>query len=170
MPLEKSAGAVVFRIENNIVYYLLLHYPSSAKSAKDYWGFPKGHIEKGETPLMAAQREIKEETGLDDIRFLKGFREWIKYYFLLNGRKIFKIVTFFLAGTNTSEIEISGEHIGYQWLTYERASQRLRFANDKEILKKAQQFLQRRLIQKKGGRNQHRERIFFLSKIGYNKK
>ncbi len=29
------------------------------------WGFPGGAIELGETPEMAAKREVKEETGLD---------------------------------------------------------------------------------------------------------
>ena len=49
MPLEKSAGAIIFR-KNKKIKYLLLHYPSASKTqAKDYWDFPKGHIEKGET-------------------------------------------------------------------------------------------------------------------------
>jgi 8-oxo-dGTP pyrophosphatase MutT (NUDIX family) len=141
MPVEKSAGAVVFRKEGNKIYYLLLHYPSGARTPKDYWDFPKGHIEKGEKIGETVKREIEEETGLKEIEFIEGFKEWIKYFFKFKGKNIFKIVTFFLAETKTKDVKISSEHIGYEWLPYEKALERLTFNNAKEILKKANDFL-----------------------------
>ncbi|PIS39052.1 MAG: diadenosine tetraphosphate hydrolase [Candidatus Nealsonbacteria bacterium CG08_land_8_20_14_0_20_43_11] len=143
MALEKSAGAVVFRRENNKIYYLLLHYPSSAKAAKDYWDFPKGHLDKGEDELAAAHREIEEETGLKDVKFIESFKEWIKYFFRFKGKNIFKIVTFFLTEAKTSEIKVSTEHLGYQWLEYEPALAALTFKNAQGILKKADEFLKK---------------------------
>ena len=96
MPVEKSAGAIIFRRENDKIYYLSLHYPSSAtraaakgeeegkpsssKAPKEYWDLPKGHIEKGEKEIETVRREVEEETGLKDIEFLEGFKEWIKYF------------------------------------------------------------------------------------------
>ena len=118
MPIEKSAGAVIFRKANKKIYYLLLHYPSSAKAPREYWDFPKGHIEKGEKLEETVKREVEEETGLKDIQFIKGFKEWIKYFFKFKGKTVFKIVTFFLAQTQTKEIKISFEHVGYEWLPY----------------------------------------------------
>jgi 8-oxo-dGTP pyrophosphatase MutT (NUDIX family) len=145
MPKETSAGAVVFRKQNNEIYYLLLHYEAG------HWGFPKGHIEKGESEEKAARREVKEETGLEDIKIIKGFKEYIKYIFRdIYGLKeeekkkapwIFKIVIYYLAETKTKEIKISFEHIGYEWLPYEEALKRLTFKNAKEILTKANKFL-----------------------------
>ena len=85
MPIEKSAGAIIFRKENNNFFYLLLHYPSSAKAPKEYWDFPKGHIEKGEDEIKTVKREVEEETGLKDIKIIEGFREWIKYFFKFEG-------------------------------------------------------------------------------------
>jgi 8-oxo-dGTP pyrophosphatase MutT (NUDIX family) len=140
MPVEKSAGAVIFR-RNKEIKYLLLHYPSSAKAPKDYWDFPKGHIEKGEKELETVKREVEEETGLKDIKFVEGFKEWIKYFFRHKGKNVFKIVTFLLAETKEKEIKISLEHIGYQWLSYKEALKQLKFKNAKEILKKANNFL-----------------------------
>ena len=152
MPVEKSAGAVVFRKEGKNIFYLLLHYPSGSRTAnprsrvnslrgKDYWDFPKGHIEKGEKEIETVKREVKEETGLEDIKFVEGFKEWIKYFFKLKGKNIFKIVTFYLVETKNKNVKISSEHIGYKWLPYEEALEQLLFKNAKEILKKANDYL-----------------------------
>lgn len=144
MPLEKSAGAVIFRREKGKIFYLLLHYPPTKRGAKsDYWDFPKGHIEKGESQLDTAKREVKEETGLEDLKFVDGFKEWIKYFFRYKGRTIFKIVTFYLAETETKDVKISFEHMGYEWLPYDKATRQLTFKNAKGILKKANNFLMR---------------------------
>jgi len=140
MPLEKSAGAIIFRKDKE-VKYLLLHYPSSAKANKDYWDLPKGHIEKGEKELDTVKREVKEETGLEDIEIIGGFKEWIKYFFRFESKTIFKIVTFYLAETKTKDIKISSEHIGYKWLSYKEALNQLTFKNAKVIFKKANEFL-----------------------------
>jgi len=142
MPVEKSAGAVIFRRENNKIYYLLLHYPgASHRAERDYWDFPKGHIEKGEKIEETVKREVFEETGLKEIKILPGFKETIKYYFKFQGKKVLKFVTFFLAETKEKDIQISPEHIGYDWLTYEEARSRLNFQNSKEILEKANNLL-----------------------------
>jgi 8-oxo-dGTP pyrophosphatase MutT (NUDIX family) len=146
MPVEKSAGAVIFRQENNKIYYLLLHYPSSAKAPKEYWDFPKGHIEKGEKLEETVKREVEEETGLKDIKFVGGFKEWIKYFFKFKGKNVFKIVTFLLAETKTKKVKVSFEHLGYEWLSYEEALKQLTFNNAKEILKKANDFLHKNRV------------------------
>ncbi|PIP23226.1 MAG: diadenosine tetraphosphate hydrolase [Candidatus Nealsonbacteria bacterium CG_4_10_14_0_2_um_filter_38_17] len=143
MPFEKSAGAVVFRKEKNQIKYLLLHYPSSAKTPKEYWDLPKGHIEKGEEELDTVRREVMEETGLTDLEFAKGFKEWIKYFFKYKGKTIFKVVTFYLAETQSAEVKISSEHIGYQWLPYDEAENLLTHKNAKDILGKANEYLKK---------------------------
>ena len=43
MPAEHSAGAILYRVESRKRLYLILHYEEG------HWGYPKGHIEKGET-------------------------------------------------------------------------------------------------------------------------
>jgi len=144
MPFEKSAGAIIFKKDEGVIKYLLLHYPSTTRGVeKDYWDFPKGHIEKGEKIEETIKREVKEETGLKDIKFIEGFKEWIKYFFRHKGKNIFKIVTFLLAKTKEKEMKISFEHIGYIWLPYEEAIEKLTFRNAKEILKKADKFLKK---------------------------
>jgi len=149
MPVEKSAGAVIFRKENDKIYYLLLHYPLGAKAPQEYWDLPKGHIEKGEKETDTVKREVEEETGLKDIEFIKGFKEWIKYFFKWKGKNILKFVTFYLAETKIKNVKVSFEHLGYKWLTYQEALEKLTFKNAKEILKKANEFLSQKYDGKK---------------------
>jgi len=142
MIFEKSAGAVVFKKngQKGEIEYLLLHYPPSKKSAKDYWDFPKGHVEKGEDDKQAALREVAEETGLKKVRIVAGFATKIRYFFQFRGEKISKTVVFFLAETKKKKINISSEHIGFQWLNYRRARRQLTFKNAKEVLAKVHRF------------------------------
>ena len=141
MPVERSAGAVIFRKDKGKIFYLLLYYPSGSKTKKDYWDLPKGHIEKGEKLEETAQREVKEETGLKDIEFIEGFKETIKYFFKIGEKTILKFVTFYLVKTKEKEVKISDEHTGFQWLPYKKAIEQLTFKNAKEILTKANNYL-----------------------------
>jgi bis(5'-nucleosidyl)-tetraphosphatase len=141
MPIERSAGAVIFRREGKEIFYLLLHYEGvSHRGDKDYWDLAKGHIEKGEALEDTVRREVKEETGLENIEIVSGFKETIKYFFRWDGKNILKFVTFYLAETKTREIKISDEHIGFEWLPYGAAVEKLSFKNAKNILKKADGF------------------------------
>lgn len=63
---EPTAGGVVFRRnpKTQAVEILLI------QDAKNRWTIPKGHIEAGESAKDAAEREIREETGLGTIKAL----------------------------------------------------------------------------------------------------
>lgn len=136
MPKEKSCGAVVFTKQKDIsVKYLILHYEAG------HWDFPKGNQEKNEKEEMTVAREIKEETGIEDIEFVDGFREIIKYFYKKDEETVYKEVVFFLAQSATEEVKLSFEHIGYAWMSYENAYKRLTFNTAKELLRKANQFL-----------------------------
>ncbi|TSC56154.1 MAG: NUDIX hydrolase [Parcubacteria group bacterium Greene0714_21] len=137
MPKEISAGAVVFRKEGGQPFYLLLHYPSGSRVKREYWDFPKGHIEKGETEIETVKREVQEETGVKDLMLLNGFKETISYMFQAQGQKIFKTVVFFLGETRLKDVKISQEHLAYIWLPFDKALLKLKFPNAKKLLKKA---------------------------------
>jgi len=141
MPKERSAGAIIVRKEEDIPHYLLLHYPSSAKTNREYWDLPKGHIEGSETEQETVKREVEEETGLSDIKIFEAFREEIHYWFRFENQTISKTVAFYVAETSQKDITISAEHIGFQWLPYERALEELTYENAKQVLKKAHAFL-----------------------------
>jgi bis(5'-nucleosidyl)-tetraphosphatase len=135
MPAEHSSGAIVFRKEGDKVFYLLLHYEEG------HWGSPKGHIENNETIEETASREIREATGLTDIRFLDGFKEHNHYFFSSQHQRVFKTVTFLLAETFSKEIRVSWEHTGFTWLTFPEVLEKVTFDDEKKLFQKAQQLI-----------------------------
>ncbi len=136
---EISVGAVVFR-KNNEIKYLILHYPHG------HWDFPKGNVEKGESEEETLRREIKEETGIDDIKIIGGFRKTIEYFYRREGKTIHKQVIFYLAETTTNRVRLSYEHIGFKWVPYEEALKIITFENSKNILKEAHKHLKSSLL------------------------
>ena len=60
MPLIRQSGAIFFRLDAKEPQVLLI----TAKRNPKAWIFPKGHVEKGETPAEAALREAEEEAGV----------------------------------------------------------------------------------------------------------
>lgn len=137
MTLEKSCGAVVFII-NEEIEYLLLHY------GEGHWGFVKGHVESNETEKETTLRELKEETGLSQVKLFEGFKEKIYYYYKRNNITVNKKVTFFLIRAQHKKIKLSNEHVGYEWLNYQKAKEKLSFKNSKNILEKAHKLLENR--------------------------
>ena len=64
---EPTAGGIIFRYssENPKEVEILL-----IQDAKNRWTIPKGHIEEGESSKQTAEREIREETGLQEMKVL----------------------------------------------------------------------------------------------------
>ena len=132
MPSEKSCGIILFREELPSRLYLLLHYEEG------HWDFAKGHVEQGESEPEAAFREVKEETGIVDAELVFGFRERIEYFYKRGDMTYYKEVIFYLGRTSASDVRLSNEHVGYEWLSFDKALERLTYANAKELLRKAE--------------------------------
>lgn len=130
---EHSCGAVVFRKINEEYRFLLIKNKRS-----NHWGFPKGHMEKGENREETAIREVLEETGLH-INILEGFCSESDYRI---GGKIEKRVDVFLASTTDTQTIIQKEEIeNYIWLRYHEAQDMLKFDNDKDILTSVHEYM-----------------------------
>jgi len=139
---EKSAGFIVFRLENSTRKYLLLHKPAS-EHYKESWGFPKGWVEKAEDLLTTAKRETVEEAGISDLQVFPEFKETVKFFYKREGKLVAKYVTYFLGKTENAQAKVSFEHAGFDWLPYDEASKRLTSKSDREVLRKAEEFLKK---------------------------
>jgi bis(5'-nucleosidyl)-tetraphosphatase len=139
---EKSCGAVIFLKKDNQTKYLLLNY------AAGHWDFVKGNVEPNENEKQTVTRELQEETGITDAQFIEDFREPIAYFYRRQGLTVHKEVVFFIMESKTEKVELSFEHIGFIWLDYQRAMEKLTFKNAKDVLLKAHDFLKKQGIVK----------------------
>lgn len=112
-----SSGVVILRWHKDHYRYLLLR-------AYDYWDFPKGQVEAGESPLEGAIREVEEETTITtlDFRWGKVYRQTQPYN---HGRKVAR---YYIAEVRDEQIQLPvnpelgrPEHSEYRWVSREEA-------------------------------------------------
>ena len=131
---ERSAGFILCRKNGERKYLLLL-------LGSDYWNFPKGKLESGESYLEAALRELEEETGITKIEIVDGFTFRYDYSFNAGSLRIKKLVKMFLAYYLGGDVVISDEHKRFKWSTFDEAIAILKFENIKRQLREAESFL-----------------------------
>ncbi len=134
MEKEKSCGAVIFKKEDGIIKYLILHMGLGHNS------LCKGHAENNESEKETAYREIKEETSLD-VKIDTNFRKVITYSPKEN---VIKDITFFVAEALSKNDPIDNhddEVISFEWLEINKAIERLTFESDKDTLKEANEYI-----------------------------
>ncbi len=136
MKMEYSCGAVLYAQKNGTPCYVLVY--------DSHYGFPKGHIEPGETKEQTALREIFEETGIH-AALDTGFCE-IDEYDLPNKPGSRKQVTFFLASYDPAEVtpQPSNEIKRIRTVSYTDALPLLWHPNLQTILEKADAYIKQK--------------------------
>lgn len=134
MTWEKSCGAVVFTRENGQVKYLLV------ANLEGIYGFPKGHVEEGETEVETALREVREETGLT-VRLIDGFRTTDEHP-IPQKVNTMKQVVYFLGEYARQEVACQQEELSGAYLvSYEEAMGMFQFESSRRVLAEAHAFL-----------------------------
>jgi bis(5'-nucleosidyl)-tetraphosphatase len=123
-----SAGGVVVRNGYVIV----------VNQRGDSWSLPKGHIEKGESPLEAAKREIYEESGVKNLRLIKKLGRYKRYRIGRGGvgedKRFMKVITFFLFSTNQKKLKpVDPDNPEAKWVEKDKVVEMLFHHKDKEF-------------------------------------
>jgi len=136
--VERSAGGVVVRVIGGELHVLLIRDPYRN------WGLPKGHLEPGEDNRGAAVREVREETGLEEL--LVGPEvTTIDWSFRFRGRRIHKFCAFFLmaSGSGRARPERREGITDCRWVRLGDALDTISYDNARDVLVQARRILRR---------------------------
>ena len=136
---EISAGCVVYRKTETGADVALIQ-PHDRKA----WALPKGLIEKGEAPEVAAQREALEETGLSGAIVVKI--DTIRYSYTAKWEhpptRVFKIVTFYLMEYTDGDPSRHDREVDrVEWFPIDKAIASASYPQEKTIIRKAKDLL-----------------------------
>jgi 8-oxo-dGTP pyrophosphatase MutT (NUDIX family) len=145
---RKSIFAVVYRIKNNKLEYLIL-------KRKLHWNgfeFPKGGLKFLEPKILGVKREVKEETGLKILKIKKynvfGFYDYDKY---LEDRKniIGQEFSLYSVMVKDGKVKLDKlEHESYEWCDFNKALKKLTWENQKQCLTIVNRELTKELIKR----------------------
>ena len=131
---EKSCGAVVFTRTDAGIRYVII------QSLEGYYGFPKGHCEKGESEEETALREVYEETGLR-VRIIPGFR-YVDEHTIPGKPGVIKQITYYTAEYENQKIRHQTEELlDARLMEFEEAIQAFQWESSKVILTQANDYL-----------------------------
>lgn len=135
---ERSAGGVVVRLDDGRPLFLLI------RDGYGHWGFPKGHLERGERAATAALREVMEESGVRGLT-VHGTIDTITWWFRLKGTLIHKQCEYFLMETSdphTAPQQAEGI-TDCRWVAFDEGLQLLGFENARGVLRRAHEMMTR---------------------------
>ena len=128
MTHTESAGGVVVNAEGRVL--LVSQYGTS-------WSLPKGHLEEGETPLEAALREIREESGVSRLELVRTLGSYSRHRLGADGaedRSELKTIHLFLFTTDEMELSpFDADNPEARWVERESVTELLTHAKDREF-------------------------------------
>jgi 8-oxo-dGTP pyrophosphatase MutT (NUDIX family) len=136
---EFSAGGVVVRDGKCVVIVPTRRAADGSKVL----ALPKGHPDGEESAADAALREVREETGVEAV--LVDKLGDIRYWYMRGGRRIAKVVSFFLLEYVAGELEDHDHEVEKaRWMSLEQATRRLTYKGEREMAAAGGQVLSRR--------------------------
>jgi 8-oxo-dGTP pyrophosphatase MutT (NUDIX family) len=129
---EVSAGGVVVRGRECVV----IVPTRRAADGRRVLALPKGHVDPGETPAVTALREVREEAGVDAT--LREQLGDVRYFYMREGRRIAKVVTFFLLDYAAGSVDDHDhEVVEARWMALDEAVEALTYRGERDMAARA---------------------------------
>lgn len=123
---------VLRRSRDGLEVLVLRRAPAPAGRSPGSWETVHGHIEAGETPVQAARREVREETGLEPARLYNVSR--VESFYRHRTDEIVLIPVFACIMDGAASVRTSAEHDRAEWLTPSQAVARFSWPRERRAL------------------------------------
>ena len=124
---EFSAGGVVVRRLRGRFHIVAVRVKGGAVLA-----LPKGHIDPGESAPQAAEREVREETGV--VARLEEKLGDVRYWYQRDGQRVLKVVSFFLFRYRSGSVRDHDDEVdSAEWVILEEAPRLLTYRGEREM-------------------------------------
>lgn len=128
---EFSAGGVVVRQMRRVPHVVAVRVKGGTVLA-----LPKGHIDPGESAAEAAEREVREETGVN-ARLLEKLGD-IRYWYQRDGQRVLKVVSFFLFRYRSGSVRDHDDEVdSAEWVPLDDAPRLLSYRGEREMVEAA---------------------------------
>lgn len=128
--VAESAGGVVLNPRGEVLV---------VNQNRNSWSLPKGHIDPGESPREAAEREIYEESGVKKLQFIRSLGSYERPRIGKNGgsdRTQIKRITLFLYTTTQKVLRpVDPENPEARWVSRSKVADLLTHAKDKAFFR-----------------------------------
>jgi 8-oxo-dGTP pyrophosphatase MutT (NUDIX family) len=136
---EFSAGGVVVRDGSCIVIVPTRRAADGSKVL----ALPKGHPDGSESAADAALREVREETGVE-ASLVEKLGD-IRYWYMRGGRRIAKVVSFYLLDYVSGELDDHDHEVEHaEWMALDEAARRLTYKGERDMVAAGGRVLSRR--------------------------
>lgn len=133
MGKRTNVQAFVFTRNPNFKILILKRTPERS----GYWQPPCGGVENGEELKKAALREVYEETGIKDIKYITDLHYTFTYSETKNGELMdMQDFCFAVEIDRIPDIKLSEEHEKYKWCSYSEAKEYLSWEHNLVALDK----------------------------------
>jgi len=135
--MELAYGVVPLQLREGKWYTFLIHRTKSG----GFWEFPKGHLNEGETQLEAAERELKEETGLE-LQYVLLKDPFVETYQYECEGGFYRKQVYYYLGMVQGEVSLQTSELDDgKWVALEEAESHVTHETSKSICRRVVQAL-----------------------------
>lgn len=134
--IEQSFGVVpIYRKGNDLKLLLIQHNAG-------HWAFPKGHADEGETEIQTARRELREETGINDVMLITTPTFEEHYRVNRKGEPREKLVRYWIGYVRDLRVRPQETEVqAYKWATLAEARQLITYTQSRKLLEEVVKYL-----------------------------
>ena len=137
---QVSAGGVAFRWRDSQPEIVIVSVKPKLR-----WQLPKGIVDPGETPQVAAVREVREEAGVETelIKLIETIEYWYRSAKYGKPVRYHKFVHFYLVEYKRGDVSNHDHEVEEaRWVSFEEALEMLDFKSEREVVEKAREMIE----------------------------